>query len=104
MIMLSKVENELKMLRRHLEVLKLVLKEEPIGILKLADETGLPKHKVRYSLRILEHKGLIRPSQQGAVTTKKAKQFVNDFHKKFEVIEKEVREIMAFKIKEKEAK
>ncbi len=99
MIMLSRVESELKMLRRHLEVLRLVLREEPIGILKLADEMGLPKHKVRYSLRVLENRGLIRPSQQGAVTTKKAKQFVNDFHEKFRVIEKEVEDIKTLRIK-----
>ena len=99
MIMFSRVESELKMLRRHLEVLRLVLREEPIGILKLADETGLPKHKVRYSLRVLENRGLIKPSQQGAVTTKKAKQFVNDFHGKFRVIEKEVQDIKTLRIK-----
>ncbi len=98
--MFSKVENELKMLKRHLQVLRLVLKEEPIGILKLADETGLPNHKVRYSLRVLEHKGLIKPSQHGAVTTRKAKQFINDFHKKIEAIEREVEEIKAMKLKE----
>ncbi|MEM2924185.1 MAG: hypothetical protein QXJ68_00655 [Methanocellales archaeon] len=98
--MFSKVENELKMLKRHLEVLRLVLKEEPIGILKLADETGLPKHKVRYSLRVLEHKGLIKPSQQGAVTTRKAKQFINDFYKKIESLEKEIEEIKTMKLKE----
>lgn len=98
--MFSKVENELKMLKRHLEVLRLVLKEEPIGILKLADETGLPKHKVRYSLRVLEHKGLIKPSQHGAVTTRRTKQFINDFHRKIETIEKEIEEIKAMKLKE----
>lgn len=98
--MFSKVENELRMLKRHLEVLRLVLKEEPIGILKLADETGLPKHKVRYSLRVLEHKGLIKPSQQGAVTTRKAKQFINDFHKKIESLEKAIEEIKTMKLKE----
>ncbi len=65
----EKVSGELEMLRRHLIILKCVVENEPIGILKLADETDIPSHKVRYSLRVLEHEGLIAASAPGAITT-----------------------------------
>lgn len=54
-------------------ILDLVLSHEPVGIIKLSSMSGLPQHKVRYSLRVLEQRGLIKPSQQGAVATGKAR-------------------------------
>ncbi|MDD2778594.1 MAG: hypothetical protein PHS47_02900 [Methanocellales archaeon] len=75
----DKLEHELELLERNLVVLKTVIKEEPIGILKLAEETSLPKHKVRYSLRLLEHEGLVEPSLHGAITTTKMVQFKAEF-------------------------
>lgn len=66
------------MLRRHLIILKQVVENEPIGILKLAEETKIPSHKVRYSLRILEHEGLIAASAPGAITTEHTKPFLDE--------------------------
>jgi predicted transcriptional regulator len=71
-MMLSNLRREIGLLERHVTVLDLVLKNGPVGIIKLSAMSGLPQHKVRYSLRVLEHKGLINPSQKGAVATKKA--------------------------------
>ena len=75
-MLINKLELEMEMLERHLLILKYVIAQEPIGIMKLSEETGLPKHKVRYSLRVLEHEGLIGPSMHGAITTDKTKQFI----------------------------
>jgi predicted transcriptional regulator len=74
--MLSNLKREIDLLERHVLILRLVMENEPIGILKLSDLSGLPQHKVRYSLRVLEQRGIIRPSQQGAISTKKAKKFL----------------------------
>ncbi len=63
--------SDVKILERHLKVLKAVIENEPIGIIRLSQKTGLPLHAVRYSLRILEGEGLIEPSKSGAVTTDK---------------------------------
>jgi predicted transcriptional regulator len=52
---------------RHLEVLKAVKERQPIGIFKLSEELNMPKHRVRYSLRVLEQSGIIEPTQYGAV-------------------------------------
>jgi predicted transcriptional regulator len=92
-MLISKIELELEMLERHILILKYVIREEPIGIMKLAETTGLPKHKVRYSLRVLEHEGLIGPSMHGAVTTDKTRPFVQSVSARIDVLEKKVEEI-----------
>lgn len=57
---------ELSLLERHLDVLRCVQREGPIGIRRLADEAGLTESKARYSLRVLEKEGYVEPSQRGA--------------------------------------
>jgi len=77
------------MLERHLQVLKMVIRNEPIGIVKMSNETGYPHHKVRYSLRVLEEENLIEPSSQGAITTEHTAEFVADLDGKVdEIIDK----------------
>jgi predicted transcriptional regulator len=68
-VLTSVIETELDILKRHVDVLKTLQKQQPMGIIKLSELTGYPQHMVRYSLRILEQDGLIEPSPQGAVTT-----------------------------------
>jgi predicted transcriptional regulator len=72
----GKIETDLELLQRHVEILKAVKDNEPIGIIRLSEVTGHPQHKVRYSLRILEQEGLIEPSAQGAVTTGQLQEFI----------------------------
>lgn len=72
----GKMELELELLQRHVEILKAVKDHEPIGIIRLSEITGHPQHKVRYSLRILEQENLIEPSAQGAVTSANLGEFV----------------------------
>jgi predicted transcriptional regulator len=62
-------EKELNLLGRHLDVLKTVKEQGPIGIIRLSQMTGQPQHMVRYSLRTLEKDGIITPSSQGAIVT-----------------------------------
>ncbi len=64
-------EKELDLLIRHIDVLKTVRDHGPIGIIRLSQLTGQPQHIIRYSLRTLEHDGIIRPSAQGAIITDK---------------------------------
>jgi len=64
-------EKELDLLGRHLEVLKTVKDQGPIGIIRLSQVTGQPQHMIRYSLRTLEKDGIIKPSSHGAVVTDK---------------------------------
>ena len=84
--MIDRLEKEVDMLERHLQVLRMVIENEPIGIVKMSNETGYPHHKVRYSLRVLEEKNLIEPSSQGAITTESTQAFVDDLDDKVDVI------------------
>ena len=84
--MIDRLEKEVDMLERHLQVLRMVIENEPIGIVKMSNETGYPHHKVRYSLRVLEEESLIEPSSQGAITTDRTEEFVDDLDGKVDGI------------------
>ncbi|AAG19486.1 conserved hypothetical protein [Halobacterium salinarum NRC-1] len=52
----------------------------------MSNETGYPHHKVRYSLRVLEEETLIEPSSQGAITTDRTHEFVEELDGKVDEI------------------
>lgn len=75
--MIDRLEEEVDVLDRHLQVLKTVIGNEPIGIVKISNKLGYPHHKIRYSLRVLEETELIEPTDRGAVTTDNAGNFID---------------------------
>ena len=89
----GKMELELELLQRHVEILKAVKDHEPIGIIRLSEITGHPQHKVRYSLRILEQEGLIEPSAQGAVATAKISEFIPHLRHILQMMQETVNEL-----------
>ena len=76
--MLEKLKGDIRLLDRHLGVMKAVMEHEPIGIVKLSLLMDLPYHRIRYSLRILEQMGYIQASPSGAVTTTEAKRLLSN--------------------------
>ena len=70
--MIDALEADGGTLDRHFETLSPVAANQPSGSVQLANETGYPKHKVRYSLRVLEEESLIEPTDRGAITTEDA--------------------------------
>ena len=80
-VLTSVIETELDILKRHIQVLKTLLKNQPMGIIKLSELTNYPQHMVRYSLRILEQDGLVEPSSQGAITTDKVPETIDRLKK-----------------------
>ncbi len=82
--MISSAEDQIEMLQRHLEIFQHVLSSEPIGIVKLSKKSGHAKHKVRYSLRILEDADLIIPTNDGATTTDEKSKFVTETNSRIE--------------------
>ncbi|GAA5473641.1 MULTISPECIES: winged helix-turn-helix transcriptional regulator [Haloarcula] len=64
---MDRLEDQVEKEGRDLSILEAVIENGPIGIVRLAEETGVPKHKVRYSLRMLEDDELIEPTPQGAI-------------------------------------
>ena len=67
--MVAKIMTEAELLQRDLTLLLAVVQHGPIGLVRLSRKTGLPQHKVRYSLRILQQDGLIEPTPEGAIAT-----------------------------------
>jgi predicted transcriptional regulator len=65
--MIERLTDQVSKEARDLQILQAVIDHHPIGIVRVSKETGIPEHKVRYSLRMLENDGLIDPTQQGAV-------------------------------------
>ncbi|WP_254823759.1 MULTISPECIES: winged helix-turn-helix transcriptional regulator [Haloglomus] len=65
--MIERLTDQVSKEARDLQILQAVIDHHPIGIVRISKETGIPEHKVRYSLRMLENDGLIDPTQQGAV-------------------------------------
>ena len=86
--MTDRLRRDLDLLRRHIAVLKAVEEHQPIGLIRLAKLSGHPQHHIRYTLRILEQEGLVRPSRAGAVATKKAE----PFHEELRVVLNEMKE------------
>lgn len=76
--MLEKISTEMEMLERHVQMLRTLKQSQPMGIIRLSELLGLPHHKVRYSLRLLEKEGLIVPSPDGAMTTAAYDDFLDE--------------------------
>jgi predicted transcriptional regulator len=81
-----KSKRNLELLSRHVLILKYVAEYEPVGILKLAEKTKIPSHKVRYSLGILEQEGLIVASGPGARTTHETREFLESLGKRMDFL------------------
>ena len=84
--MIDKVEEKIDLFERHVEVLEHVAEDEPIGIGALSEKTGLKKHRVRYSLRILEEKEVIEPSTEGAVLVEGAGDRISESNKRVDFV------------------
>src|SRR4030042_577227 len=92
-VLTSKIETEIELLQRHVAMLKAIMDNEPIGIIRLSEMLKYPQHKVRYSLRILEQEGLIEPSPDGAVTTAQLQDFLDNLKKSLESLNSTVQEL-----------
>ncbi|MCD6461267.1 MAG: hypothetical protein J7L61_00800 [Thermoplasmata archaeon] len=89
----SRLEMEIELMERHVEMLKAILENQPIGIIRLSEILDYPQHKVRYSLRLLEQDGLIEPTPEGAVTTKKVFPFLRKLQKAMRSMEETIKSL-----------
>lgn len=85
-MVLKKLNHESDIALRHLEVLQIVGENQPIGIFKLAELMNIPRHKIRYSLRVLEQSGMIEPTQYGAVLKEDHQKLVENMKKDVEEV------------------
>ncbi len=73
--LVDRIEEELVLLARNVEILERLSQSPPTGIIRLSEALRLPIHKTRYSLHLLEREGVIQPSADGAVVTDRAREF-----------------------------
>lgn len=73
--LVARIEEELDLLVRNVDILERLAKSPPTGIIRLSEALHLPIHKTRYSLHLLEREGVIQPSADGAVVTEKAREY-----------------------------
>lgn len=74
---ISSITEEFELLERHISILKTVRANQPIGLIRLSESTGIPKHKIRYSLKLLEQQGIIRATSDGAMVTDRYEEFMS---------------------------
>ena len=75
---IGSISEEFALLERHILILKTVKYNQPIGLIRLSEMTGIPKHKVRYSLKLLEAEGIIRATTEGATVTDSYEEFLKN--------------------------
>lgn len=51
---------------------------QPVGLIRLSEMTGIPKHRVRYSLKLLEQQGIIHATPDGATVTDRYDGFMDE--------------------------
>ncbi len=73
--LVARIEEELELLARNVDILERLSKSPPTGIIRLSEALHLPIHKTRYSLHLLEREGVVQPSADGAVVTDQAKEY-----------------------------
>jgi predicted transcriptional regulator len=73
--LIARIEEELDLLVRNVDILERLAKSPPTGIIRLSEALHLPIHKTRYSLHLLEREGVIQPSADGAVVTDRARDY-----------------------------
>lgn len=76
--MIDKLIDEIELLERHILMLKATKENQPVGIIRLSEILNVPKHKVRYSLRLLEQEGLIEATTEGAKVTEKYEEYMKE--------------------------
>ncbi|MGI6009621.1 MAG: winged helix-turn-helix transcriptional regulator [Methanomethylophilus sp.] len=84
---------ELERTERHIMILKATKEHQPVGIIRLSEITGLPKHLVRYSLRRLEQDGLIIATKDGATVSAKYGEFMDSISSRLDDIEARVEKL-----------
>lgn len=89
----DRLEEEIDLLNRYIMALKTVMKNEPIGIIKLAHIMDEPLHKVRYALRILEQEGLVEATVSGAAIRHRTLRRMENLKPILDRIEKKIEEI-----------
>ncbi len=87
----KRIYDELELLSRHIRVLEVVMKKQPVGIIRISQILGIEEHEVRRSLATLENNGFIKPTPNGAVIEGNIKEGLLQLAEQLEEIEDTVK-------------
>ncbi|MBU7004946.1 MAG: hypothetical protein HXS50_05225 [Theionarchaea archaeon] len=91
---LHNLKKEVELVVRHMKVLEVLRVKGPMGIRRISAETGIPKHQVRYSLRILERAGALNPTSRGARLTDEVDDYIAELVVNLERLAAQLNEIV----------
>jgi predicted transcriptional regulator len=91
---LRNLEKEIDLVLRHIRVLGVLRERGPMGIRRISDETGIPNHQVRYSLRVLEKADALAPTSRGAKLTDGVDEYVKELANKMKELDGRLSEIV----------
>jgi len=86
---------EIELIERHIKMLMITKENQPVGIIRLSEILELPRHKVRYSLRMLERDGVIVATPDGAVVSDKYEIFMNEMSQYLNELKERIEEVRA---------
>ncbi|MEA4978166.1 MAG: hypothetical protein VB016_06450 [Methanomassiliicoccaceae archaeon] len=86
---------EIELIERHIKMLMITKENQPVGIIRLSEMLELPRHKVRYSLRMLERDGVIVATPDGAVVSDKYEIFMNEMSQYLNELKERIEEVRA---------
>ncbi len=92
---LRNLEKEIDLVLRHIRILQVLRTRGPLGIRRISAETGIAKHQVRYSLRVLERAGVLVPTSRGASLTVNVETYVEDLVQNLTELEERLSGIVA---------
>lgn len=87
------LNEDLELLERHIAILRTVRDNQPVGLIRLSEMTGVPKHRVRYSLKILEQQGIIIATSEGAVVSDGYDEFMDGMTRSVDELAEKVVEL-----------
>lgn len=93
---MSSINGEFELLERHIKIVRVVRENQPIGLIRLSEMTGIPKHKVRYSLKLLEQDGIIVPTQGGATVSDKYESYMESLKEYIDSLYDRVEKLRTF--------
>jgi len=86
---------EIELIERHIKMLRITRENQPVGIIRLSEILELPRHKVRYSLRMLERDGVIVATPDGAVVSEKYEGFMREMSEYLKELKERIEEVRA---------
>ncbi|MGE0015263.1 MAG: hypothetical protein AB7S83_03635 [Candidatus Methanomethylophilaceae archaeon] len=86
---------EIELIERHIKMLRITRENQPVGIIRLSEILELPRHKVRYSLRMLERDGVIVATPDGAVVSERYECFMREMSEYLRELKERIEEVRA---------